>query len=247
VVPNPDILSLPSPPQSGTFQLATVVRGLARPGSKPWVRNPLFNGGRATRDRNGDPTRATQSELQRCVGGAPGCDRSCQPIGLCWPSVIAPRTLSPCCTAQGVAHRSQGRFRSGCGSSIPTDVDRGLAGGPSPANPRPGAARSTACSIHCRKWTNRPTALHVPRGPCVAAASEAGHVVTKRMSQHSRNERKCQQRHRCGAGCSSEPGSISLWALGIPCRGGVSSGPLGSQKAFALGGNSYRAPLPKSW
>jgi len=76
----PRILSLASPPTSAPSKLATVVRGLRFPESKPWVAKSRFHAKVEQLETGNGDRLGTQSELQRGWGCAWLMARSCQPI-----------------------------------------------------------------------------------------------------------------------------------------------------------------------
>jgi uncharacterized FAD-dependent dehydrogenase len=81
-----------------------------------------------------------------------------------------------------------------------------------------------------------------PGGLVVAAASEPGHLVTNGMSQHSRNERNANSAIVVGLDLSDlQP--YGRWP--DDPLAGVAFQRHWEAKAFALGGNSYRAPCQR--
>jgi len=171
-----------SPPHRHLQRLATVVRGL-RSGSKPWWRKFAFSARVRANSRPVMATelRGTQSELPAVVGGAPGCmARLASPIRLCMAvGSLAPATLSPCCTRQVWPSKPRA-FSIGLRIEHPqrlasTRARWGALRRPSTSGP----LRVTSLSNTLPQWDEPSYSFcHVPGGLVVAAASEAGHVVT---------------------------------------------------------------------
>lgn len=235
---NPDILSLHRP-HIGTFKLATVVRGL-RSRIEALGGEIRFQCKVEQLETVMATDSGTQSELQRVVGVrlADGqvlpADQVVLAVG------HSARDTFAMLHRQGVAIEAK-EFSIGLRIEHPQPMVDQARWGAFAGHPRLAAAEYKLVH-HCRNGRTVYSFCMCPGGLVVAAASEAGHVVTNGMSQHSRNERNANS----GIVVGLELSDLAPFGSGPgDPLAGVAFQRHWEARAFALGGNSYRAPYQR--
>ncbi len=229
---HPEILTLHRP-HIGTFKLATVVRGLRG-------RIEALGGEIRFRSRV-ECLEIEATARERRVRGVTLADGSF----LAADQVVlavghSARDTFARLRSQGVAIEPK-PFSIGVRIEHPQPLIDRARWGSCAGHPRLGAAEYKLVH-HCANGRTVYSFCMCPGGLVVAAASEAGHVVTNGMSQHSRNERNANS----GIVVGLEPSDVAPYGAGIgDPLAGVAFQRHWEAQAFRLGGGTYRAPAQR--
>jgi len=239
---NPDILSLHRP-HIGTFKLATVVRGL---------RSRIEALGGEIRFQckveQLETVAVTDPVSEAAIQGTPSAQQRVVGVRLADGQVLAAdqvvlavghsaRDTFAMLHRQGVAIEAKA-FSIGLRIEHPQPMVDQARWGDFAGHPRLTAAEYKLVH-HCRNGRTVYSFCMCPGGLVVAAASEAGHVVTNGMSQHSRNERNANS----GIVVGLELSDLAPFGSGPgDPLAGVAFQRHWEARAFTLGGDSYRAP-----